>query len=133
LQLQGLDHIAITVRDVKHSRDWYCDVLGLEQRHADVWGDVPTFVGAGDTGIALFPADSDNPNPSPAHDTLAMRHFAFRVNRENFARAQCELTARGIAFEFEDHTISHSIYLYDPDGHRLEITTYEMAPTDTSE
>jgi catechol 2,3-dioxygenase-like lactoylglutathione lyase family enzyme len=26
----------------------------------------------------------------------------------------------------EDHTIAHSIYIFDPDGHRVELTTYEL-------
>jgi catechol-2,3-dioxygenase len=40
--------------------------------------------------------------------------------------AQEELTKRGIAFHFQDHEISHSIYFDDPDGHQIEITTYEV-------
>jgi catechol-2,3-dioxygenase len=41
--------------------------------------------------------------------------------------AQQELKTRGVAFEFQDHEISESIYFQDPDGHELEITTYEVA------
>ena len=41
--------------------------------------------------------------------------------------AQAELKRRGIQFEFQDHKISHSIYFDDPDGHHLEITTYDLA------
>lgn len=126
MEILGLDHVAITVRDVARSRDWYCDVLGLERRFAKVWGEVPTFVCAGETGIALFPTSAAEPKPRPERDTLAMRHFAFRVTRENFERAQNELRAREIAFEFQDHIIAHSIYFYDPDGHQLELTTYEV-------
>ena len=55
-----------------------------------------------------------------------MLHLAFRANRENFLAAQRELEKRGIEFEFQDHEISHSIYFRDPDGHALEITTYEL-------
>ncbi len=64
--------------------------------------------------------------PTPNHNTIAMRHLAFRVDRANFEQAQIDLRQRGIEFEFEDHTVSHSIYIYDPDGHRIEITTYEV-------
>jgi catechol-2,3-dioxygenase len=53
-------------------------------------------------------------------------HLAFRADRENFLAAQRELEKHGIAFEFQDHEISHSIYFRDPDGHPLEITTYEL-------
>lgn len=55
-----------------------------------------------------------------------MLHFAMRANRENFLAAQEDLKTRGITFEFHDHEISHSIYFRSPDGHRLEITTYEL-------
>lgn len=127
MNIQHLDHIAITVRNVARSRDWYCDVLGLERRFEDVWGDVPTFVCAGDTGIALFPSSVSEPKAQPGRDTLSMRHLAFRVDRKNFELAQQELQARGIEFEFQDHQVSHSIYFDDPDGHRLELTTYEFA------
>ena len=55
-----------------------------------------------------------------------MLHLAFRANRENFLAAQEELQRHGITFEFQDHEIAHSIYFRDPDGHQLEITTYEV-------
>jgi catechol-2,3-dioxygenase len=55
-----------------------------------------------------------------------MRHLAFRVSRKNFEQAQQELSLRAISFAFEDHDIAHSIYFSDPDGHRLELTTYEF-------
>jgi catechol-2,3-dioxygenase len=48
------------------------------------------------------------------------------VDRLNFEQAQVGLRERGIAFQFQDHTLSHSIYFADPDGHRIEITTYEV-------
>jgi catechol-2,3-dioxygenase len=55
-----------------------------------------------------------------------MLHLAFRADRKNFLIAQDELKRRGIKSEFQDHEISHSIYFRDPDGHELEITTYEL-------
>ena len=55
-----------------------------------------------------------------------MLHLAFRASGEQFLAAQDDLRARGIPFEFQDHEISHSIYFRDPDGHELEITTYEL-------
>ena len=35
---------------------------------------------------------------------------------------------RGIDFEFEDHGPCHSVYISDPDGHTIEITTYDLQP-----
>lgn len=54
-----------------------------------------------------------------------MRHLAFRLGREDFERARAELTERGLAIECEDHGIAWSIYTHDPDGYRIELTTYE--------
>jgi catechol 2,3-dioxygenase-like lactoylglutathione lyase family enzyme len=55
-----------------------------------------------------------------------MRHLAFRADRENLLEAQAELKASGIEFEFQDHEVAHSSYFHDPDGHQIEITTYEV-------
>jgi catechol 2,3-dioxygenase-like lactoylglutathione lyase family enzyme len=124
MKLEGIDHVAIGVRDIARSAKWYIEVLGFERLHEDMWNGVPTFIGKGKTGIALFPA-SQEPKSS-SHREIRMLHLAFRADRENFLAAQGELQKRGIKFEFQDHEISHSIYFRDPDGHQLEITTYEL-------
>ena len=126
-ELEGIDHVALTVRDVRRSAKWYQDVLGLERRHEDAWGDYPAVVGIGGAAIALFPVEGSDPKPRPGRDALAMRHLAFRADADNFATAQRELEARGLKFEFQDHGIAHSIYFHDPDGHQIEITTYDLA------
>jgi catechol 2,3-dioxygenase-like lactoylglutathione lyase family enzyme len=39
--------------------------------------------------------------------------------------AKAELRARGIEFHEGDHGVAWSVYLPDPDGYQVEITTYE--------
>lgn len=124
--LEGIDHVALCVRDVGRSVDWYLTVLGLERRYKEAWGDCPAVVGIGNTSIALFPVGTTTPQALPERGVLAMRHIAFGATAGNFAEARRELTRRGIGFEFQDHQIAHSIYLHDPDGHEIEITTYEL-------
>jgi catechol 2,3-dioxygenase-like lactoylglutathione lyase family enzyme len=126
MQLEGVDHIALGVRDIERSAKWYIEVLGFERFHEGMWDGVPTFIGKGNTGIALFPANPNAKSTRPTHRDIRMLHLAFRANRENFLAAQRELEKRGIKFEFQDHGIAHSIYFTDPDGHQLEITTYEL-------
>ncbi len=126
MELEGIDHVAVGVRDIKQSADWYIEVLGFERLHENMWDGIPIFIGKGNTAIALFPAKPDSKPPSLSHRERRMLHLAFRANRENFVAAQRELKNRGIEFEFQDHEISHSIYFRDPDGHALEITTYEL-------
>jgi catechol 2,3-dioxygenase-like lactoylglutathione lyase family enzyme len=126
MQLEGIDHVALAVRDVQRSANWYVEVLGFERRYQEMWDGIPTFIGKGNTAIALFPADPNASSTPLYRKDIRMLHLAFRANRENFLGAQHELKKRGIKFEFQDHEISHSIYFRDPDGHHLEITTYDL-------
>ena len=128
LRVEGIDHVALTVRDVARSVAWYRDVLGLERRFEAVWGDFPAIVGAGTTALALFPAPVAEPSPPPGREVLSVRHIAFRVDGETFEQARSHLESRGIAPTFENHTAAHSLYFTDPDGHQLEITTYDVPP-----
>src|ERR1700730_5264614 len=126
-KINQIDHVALTVKTLARSIAWYQDVLGLKRRHQEVWGDAPAMMYAGETGIALFPAATPNPNPAPERrNSTIMRHLAFQAVLANFLRAQAELRGRGIEFGFEDHQIAHSIYLNDPDGYEIEVTTYEL-------
>ena len=125
-KIEALDHVALAVRDIERSARWYADVLGFKRQHEEMWDGVPIFVGNCAAAIALFPVRDKA--GSTSHDRAAVRtlHFDFRANRENFLRAQDELKKRAIPFDFQDHEISHSIYFRDPDGHQVEITTYQL-------
>ena len=124
IEVEGIDHVALSVLDVERSAQWYIDVLGFERRHEGMWDGVPVFIGKGTTSIALFPVRARSTSTGPAE--IRMLHLALRANRKNFLAAQDKLKCRGIKFEFQDHEISHSIYFRDLDGHKLEITTYEL-------
>ena|ERR1700730_3181877 len=126
IQHEGIDHVALSVRDVERSAQWYADVLGFEKRFEGKWEGVPTFIGKGKTALALFPVRDNESRIAPRRASITMLHLALRTDRANFLKAQEELKARGINFHFQDHEISHSIYFRDPDGHELEITTYEL-------
>lgn len=124
--LKGIDHVALTVRDVAQSVRWYEDVLGLKRLYEYAWGDFPAVVGVGTTALALFPLPASTPQSSPGQAVPAIRHIAFATDAENFVRAQRDLAQKQIPFEVQDHGIAHSIYLHDPNGHEIEITTYNL-------
>src|SRR4051812_44900683 len=104
IRVEGLDHVAVAVSDQQGSQDFYRDVLGLAREHEAAWGDMPMAMMAGGSGMALFPSRDGS---------TGFRHLAFRVDRENFERAQAQLRERGIAFTLSDHDVSHSIYFED--------------------
>jgi catechol 2,3-dioxygenase-like lactoylglutathione lyase family enzyme len=127
-RVEGIDHVALTVRDVARSVAWYREVLGLERRHAEVWGDFPPSSARAPRHSRCSRRGCPRRGRRRARDVLSVRHIAFRVDGATFGRARAHLEARGIAPTFEDHIAAHSLYFTDPDGHQLEITTYELCP-----
>lgn len=123
-KVQGVDHVGLAVKDVQKSVQWYRELFGLERLYENVWGNFPGVVGIGDTSVAFFP--SNDPR-IPLPDGLPIHHLAFRVDRANFNAAQDTLREKGIEYEFQDHQIVHSLYFYDPDGHLIELTVYELS------
>jgi catechol 2,3-dioxygenase-like lactoylglutathione lyase family enzyme len=128
MKIQTLDHIAIISKDIGRSVKWYTEVLGLEHVFKGQWDGVPTFVVTkeNNTGIAIFPSDTDSPKSRPDGDYLIVDHFAFRISGEDFEKAQSELKEKGIEIRVADHIVAKSIYMHDPDGHKVELTTYEI-------
>jgi catechol 2,3-dioxygenase-like lactoylglutathione lyase family enzyme len=118
-----LDHVAIRVKDLKASANWYQKVLGLKEYKVKEWGDFPIFMLAGKTGIALFPADTTHPVIDPGSKNIRIDHFAFNVTQDHFAKAREKYDTMGIHYTFQDHLFFHSLYTRDPDGHTVELTT----------
>ena len=118
-QIEGLDHVAIEVADLDAAERWYAEVLGLE-RAIPEW-DPPRIMAARGTGLALFPVEGGKVEPLPH-----INHIAFRVDRANFDAARERLAEHGLEVNFSDHGQAHSVYFTDPDGHRLELTTYDV-------
>lgn len=126
LRTQGIDHVSLDVADPVRSGRWYQEVLGLERRFEEAWGDVPFVVGAGTTSLALFESKRAAGEPEPAGLAPKSGHIAFRLDRETFDRAPAHLDAHGIAYREADYRISRSLHIEDPDGHHIELTTYEV-------
>ena len=124
--LKQIDHVAITVKDMEQSEKWYREVLGGKRCYEGHWEGPPVFVEIGGSSIALFPCESDVTINHTHHKAIAIQHFAFNTDVINFKKAQEELRQKKIDFHFSDHEISHSIYFNDPDGHEIEITTYDI-------
>ena len=59
------------------------------------------------------------------NNKIAFQHVAFHVSAEEFIAAQIQLAALKVEVEGpEDTGVAYSIFVSDPDGHLLELTTY---------
>ena len=112
------------VRDIEQYAKWYIAVLGFERLHEGMWNGVPTFIGKGITGIALFPAS--HAAKRSTHREIRMLHLAFRAYRTNFHVAQRALQQPGTKFAFAEHDIAPQIYFRDADGHQIKLPTYDF-------
>lgn len=122
-KIDFLDHVAILVKDMEVSARWYETVLGLQRYEPECWRPFPTFLLAGKTGIALFPAKTTDSPLDPSSKNVKIDHFAFQLSPDDFEKARAHYTALGLSYEFKDHHYFHSIYTKDPDGHTVELTT----------
>lgn len=130
LKIDFLDHVAIRVKDMEVSINWYEEVLGLKKYKLPEWGAFPVFMLSGKTGVAIFPASIDHPEIPEASKNVKIDHFAFNVNRENYDLAKKNFDQLGINYEIQDHHYFESIYLKDPDGHTVELTTILVLDSD---
>jgi len=118
-----LDHVAIRVKDMNASIDWYSHVLGLKKYQLEAWGEFPVFMLSGTSGLAIFPANLEHDELNLESRHVKIDHFAFNVSNEDFIKAQEHFKALGEEYDFQDHIYFHSIYLKDPDNHTVELTT----------
>jgi catechol 2,3-dioxygenase-like lactoylglutathione lyase family enzyme len=111
----GVDFVAVSTKDFDKARDFYANVLGLEESKR--WGDMPAQeFETGNLTIAVMQSDAFGIEPSTNTHPIE-----FRV--EDYEAAKAELESRGV--EFKGDTIDSGVckqgFFDDPDGNRLAI------------
>lgn len=122
-KIDFLDHVALRVKDLEVSAQWYERVLGLKRYQFKEWGDFPIFMMANKCGVALFPAQGEAPSSPILRRGTGIDHFAFNVSRDNFDKAKRKYATLDLDHEVQDHHYFESLYTKDPDGHTVELTT----------
>lgn len=122
-EIEFLDHVAIRVKSIELSADWYERVLGLKKYQLPKWGKYPIFMMSNTSGVALFPAELADDKLDKNSKNIGIDHFAFNVTNENFEIAKNRYLSLGLNFTIKDHYYYHSMYTKDPDGHNVELTT----------
>ncbi|MEV7099813.1 VOC family protein [Amycolatopsis sp. NPDC051045] len=113
-----LGAVELTVADLDRSLDYYTRSIGLkilDHEAGSAWVGVPGRVLAvlrERPGAGLPPASSPG-----------LSHFAPQVpTPADLARFVKHYTAEHSEFELVDHSVAHSCYVIDPDGHCVEVT-----------
>jgi len=115
LKVTAINHVVLHVTDLERSKRFYIDVLGFEDRSIS---DGPPGMGAafllcGVQGLDLFEVSED------AHGGQEMNHMALNVAADHVDQLVTLLSEAGI--EAPERTPRNSVFIADPDGHRLEI------------
>jgi len=133
--IQQLHHYAYRAKDAEETRHFYEDILGLPLYHIIQSDHVPStgeycpythffFRLLDGSFIAFFDlGDDEAALPSP-NTPVWVNHIAFRVDTvEELEHAKARLQAHGIeVLGITDHHVFQSIYFFDPNGIRLELT-----------
>jgi catechol 2,3-dioxygenase-like lactoylglutathione lyase family enzyme len=139
---QKLHHVAYRCRDAQETVDFYTNVVGLKYAAGEMtpegavlYGNevdlIHVFFECGDGSyIAFF----DLPSAPPPEDDEAtpkwVRHIAFEVDSmAKLLDGKRRLEAAGVdVLGPTDHRFCQSIYFFDPNGVRLEMTVRTEAP-----
>ncbi len=131
----GLHHFAYRCKDAEQTRHFYEDLLGLPLCHVIRADHVPStgeycpyvhiFFSLQDGSCLAFFDLGDNTAAIPSPNTPAwVNHLALRVESEVIlVEARSKLEGAGIhVLGPTDHGFVKSIYFFDPNGIRLELT-----------
>jgi catechol 2,3-dioxygenase len=127
MTVRELGHLVLYVRDVGRSAAFYRDVLG--------WRQVIPEPGADPVGVAAFSSGRTHhelllievgagATPIPAGRRVGLYHFGLKVGEtdDDLRAALAAVQAAGATVVgASDHTVTHSLYVLDPDGNEVEL------------
>jgi len=123
MKVQELGHAVLYVRDVERSSHFYGDLLGLP-RVGEPWPGAVAFSG-GRTHHELLLIQVDRAAaPIPPAPRVGLYHLGFKIGTtdDELRDALAELREAGVPIVGTgDHTVTHSLYVLDPDGNDIEL------------
>jgi catechol 2,3-dioxygenase len=127
MTVRELGHLVLYVRDLGRSVDFYRDVLGWRQI-LPAPGENPVGAAAFSSGrthheLLLIEVGADA-TPIPSGRRVGLYHFGLKVGDtdDDLRAALASLQAAGATVVgATDHTVTHSLYILDPDGNEIEL------------
>ncbi|NMO03528.1 VOC family protein [Gordonia sp. TBRC 11910] len=118
--IQRVGHVVVKMRDLEEAKRFYGGILGMTISSESP---IAIFFRFGDYhhDIGVFKVDENA--ESPSEGSVGLLHFALVVDSEAALLETYEhLKAQGVTIEATfDHGMTHSLYVYDPDGNAIEI------------
>ena len=124
MQLKGIHHIALNVKDLDRAERFYTDILGFQVKHRFSKGLRHIMLETGNAAIALF--EAPELEVKEAMNILSEKgylHLAFEANPTDFENIVKELQSKNIHIGNGPlkRGNGESIYFNDPDDNHLEI------------
>ena len=123
MQIHELGHVVLYVGSLERSRHFYRDVLGFREIEAPMRSAAVFSSGRTHHELLLLEVGADA-SPIPAGRRLGMYHLGLKIGthddelRDALAVLRAEwVTVVGTS----DHTVTHSLYILDPDGNEIEL------------
>src|SRR5438270_5434096 len=120
MEVKELGHLVLYVRDVEQSARFYRDGLGWRQLATAMRGAAAFSAPSGRTHHELLLIEvGPDAAPQPGGRHVGLYHFGLKVGdtddelREALARLEENAVP---VVGASDHTVTHSLYIHDPDG-----------------
>jgi catechol 2,3-dioxygenase len=129
MEVKELGHIVLYVRDIERSASFYGDVLGwrrLEMPGGGTLGRMPVALySSGRTHHELLLIEvGEDAQPQPHGRHLGLYHFGLKVgdSDDELRAALRTCQEKGVrVVGMSDHSVTHSLYIEDPDGNEIEL------------
>ncbi|MGH7642355.1 MAG: VOC family protein [Candidatus Dormibacteria bacterium] len=123
MEVKELGHLVLYVHDIKRSADFYGEVLGWE-RISPKGLPVAAFSSGRTHHELLLIEVGPEAEELPRGRHVGLYHFGLKVadSDEELKAALDHIRERGVTLVgTADHTVTHSIYIKDPDGNEIEL------------
>ena len=123
MEVKELGHVVLYVSNLARSREFYRDVLGFKEV-GELGGSAVGFSSGRTHHELLLIEVGGQAAPLPAAPRLGMYHFGLKVGEsdDELRDAVARLQEAGVpVLGASDHTVTHSLYIQDPDGNEIEL------------
>jgi catechol 2,3-dioxygenase len=123
MEIKELGHIVLYVRDLERSRHFYRNVLGWKEI-AGIEHQMAMYSSGRTHHELLLIEVGPNAAPIPSGRRVGMYHFGLKIGTtdEELREALETLQDAGANVAGSaDHTVTHSLYITDPDGNEIEL------------